>query len=317
MQSTVTLNRGDYLGGSDIPALLGISKYKTRWQLLREKAKMTPVAPVFANPAITYGNNMEPKIREYLNLGRDPSEMFREWKFERSLHGSDLMARGHLDGYDAENKTVLEIKTTNEYRGDNIRNYPDYLYQMLFYMIMPRPMLKSGILAVYMRPDDYNESFDETRLHIFKFTRQQMAKETAQLKAAIAKFLDDLAKIKANPELFEAELINDELATTTNKALAFERTIEELKAKEQQYKELKEKLAEQMEIFGVRSFNAGEFQVTLIDGTPETVETVKTCDFDTLELFYPEAAATCITETEKKKAGRRAAVRITRKRGGV
>lgn len=317
MQSSVSQNRDLYLGGSDIPAMLGISKYKTRWQLLKEKAHLIPITPVFANAAINYGNTMEPKIRDYLNEGRTADNMFNEAKFYKDLAYSPLQARGHLDGYDAESKTVLEIKTTNEYRGDNVRNYPDYLYQMLFYMIIPRPMLNAGMLAVYMRPDDYNEAFDETRLHIFKFTRREMAKEIKYLKEQIALFLSDLDNLIKNPEQCELDMMNAEIAETSKKALAFEKVIAELKEKEQEYKELKEQLAEQMAAYGVKTFDAGGYQITFVEGVPESMETVKTCDFDTLELFFPDAAANCLSVTEKKKAGRKPAVRITKKKGGV
>ena len=34
----VTKDRDKYIGGSDIAAILNISKFKTRWQLLKEKA---------------------------------------------------------------------------------------------------------------------------------------------------------------------------------------------------------------------------------------------------------------------------------------
>lgn len=315
MQSTVSQNRDLYLGGSDIPALLGISKYKTRWQLLKEKAQIVPVVGAFANPAITYGNTMEPKIRDYLNTGRAIECKYNEWKFEKPLKNTTLQARGHLDGFDPVNKICLEIKTTSEYRGDDVRNYPDYLYQMLFYMIMPRPALFGGVLAVYMRPDDYNEVFDETRLHVFKFKREEMKPEIKHLKAEIARFIEDLNNLIANPEQCELDMLNAEIAGTSERVLAFERVIAELKEKEQQYKELKEQLAEQMETFGVKTFEAGGYQITLVEGSPESVETVKTCDFDTLELFYPDAAAECIQQTEKKKAGRKTSVRITKKKG--
>jgi predicted phage-related endonuclease len=34
----VSEDRDKYIGGSDLPAILGLSKFKTRWQLLLEKA---------------------------------------------------------------------------------------------------------------------------------------------------------------------------------------------------------------------------------------------------------------------------------------
>lgn len=318
MQKTVTQNRADYLGGSDIPALLGISKYKTRYQLLKEKAHICEIKPVFANAAINFGNALEPKIRDYLNEGRDLTEKFLEWKFERSLdivRGTPLKARGHLDGFDASNRCCLEIKTTSETRGDDVRDYPDYLYQMLFYMDIPSPKIKSGILAVYVRPDDYNETFDETRLHIFRFELSEMKAEIKHLRAEIRRFLEDLAEIMANPEKAEADLIGGELAATSSKIIAFEQAIAELKEKESQLKELKEELTVQMVEHGVKSFDAGGYQITLIEGTPETVETVKVCDVEALELFYPDVAEVCLKETEKKKAGRAASVRVTKRKG--
>lgn len=317
MQKTVIEHRECYLGGSDIPALLGISKYKTRFQLLKEKAQIVPVEPVFVNKAIEYGVIMEPKIREYLNIGRSKANMFKEWKFERPLEGSTLRARGHLDGYAAASKACLEIKTTNKYRGADIRAYKDYLYQMLFYMDQPRPRLKRGILAVYERPDDYNETFEPERLHVFSFELAEMRPEIKRLRAEIEKFLADLQYMVCNPEKSEIELLGMELKTASENVLAFEKTIAELKEKEAEFKALKEELAGLMVQHGVKSFEAGGYQITLIDEIPETVETVKECDIDALELFFPDAAAECVQEIEKKKAGRRAAVRITKKKGGA
>ena len=33
----VTKDRDKYIGGSDVPIIMGLSPFKTRWQLLREK----------------------------------------------------------------------------------------------------------------------------------------------------------------------------------------------------------------------------------------------------------------------------------------
>lgn len=315
MQHSVIENRELYLGGSDIPALLGISHFKTRYQLLKEKAQLITIAPVFVNKAIQYGINMEPIIRDYLNQGRDPEDLFKEWKFETALDNSSLRARGHLDGYDAKSRTCLEIKTTSETRGDNIHDYPDYLYQMLFYMDTPRPRLKSGILAVYIRPDDYNEAFDETRLHIFRFELSEMKTEIKHLRAEVARFLADVETIKASPETCEVDLINRELAETSAKAVAFEKKIAALKEAEAEYKALKAELIKQMTAYGVPSFDAGGYQITLTDAKPETTETVEECDIEALKLFYPEVAAEVIQITEKTKAGRSASVRVTKRKG--
>jgi len=315
MQHSVIENRELYLGGSDIPALLGISPFKTRYQLLKEKAQIIPIAPVFVNKAIQYGITLEPVIRDYLNTDREPENQFKEWKFETPLDSSTLRARGHLDGYDARTRTCLEIKTTSETRGDSIRDYPEYLYQMLFYMDMPRPRLKSGILAVYIRPDDYNEYFDETRLHIFKFELSDMKSEIKHLRAEVARFLADVETIRANPEKCEADLINQELSETSAKAIAFEKKLAELKEAEAEYKALKAELIKQMTAYGVPSFDAGGYQITLTAEKPETVETVEEIDVEALKLFFPDVAAEVIHKVEKTKAGRSASVRVTKRKG--
>lgn len=38
MQDTVKVDRDKYVGGSDIPAILGLSNFKTRYELILDKA---------------------------------------------------------------------------------------------------------------------------------------------------------------------------------------------------------------------------------------------------------------------------------------
>ena len=38
MDFDVTIDRDKYIGGSDVPAIMGLSSFRTRWQLLLEKA---------------------------------------------------------------------------------------------------------------------------------------------------------------------------------------------------------------------------------------------------------------------------------------
>ena len=47
MQVSVKEHRENYLGGSDLVALLGISPYKTRFELLQEKAGLKPAFNFF------------------------------------------------------------------------------------------------------------------------------------------------------------------------------------------------------------------------------------------------------------------------------
>ena len=59
---------------------------------------------------------------------------------------------------------ILEIKTTSQIK-ENVNDYKVYLVQLLFYM--QNVEVERGMLAVYERPEDFNEEFDGERLQIF------------------------------------------------------------------------------------------------------------------------------------------------------
>ena len=62
----VKVDRDKYIGGSDIPIIMGISQFKTRFELLLEKAGLKENT-FDGNEYTEYGNIMEPKIRDYIN----------------------------------------------------------------------------------------------------------------------------------------------------------------------------------------------------------------------------------------------------------
>ena len=56
--ANVLVDRIHRLGGSEIPSVMGISPFKTRWQLLQEKAGI--IEPeVVDNKFVDYGMEME------------------------------------------------------------------------------------------------------------------------------------------------------------------------------------------------------------------------------------------------------------------
>ena len=66
MQKSVNEDRDKYIGGSDIPIIMGISPFKTRFDLLLEKAGLKE-NDFTGNEYTEYGNVMESKIRDYVN----------------------------------------------------------------------------------------------------------------------------------------------------------------------------------------------------------------------------------------------------------
>ena len=67
MQESVKQDREKYIGGSDIPVIMNISPYKSRFDLLLEKAGYK--TDMFEGNIYTeYGNQLEPAIRDYINM---------------------------------------------------------------------------------------------------------------------------------------------------------------------------------------------------------------------------------------------------------
>lgn len=176
----VTVDREKYIGGSDIPIIMGISQFKTRFDLLLEKAGLKE-NNFEGNEYTEYGNVMEPKIREYINkqLGKN----FVEGKH---INGD---IRCHTDGEDYT--TILEIKATSQIH-INVDDYKVYLVQLLFYMF--HTDRKSGMLAVYHRPEDFSEEFDEKRLQIFTIRIENYKELLEQINKAVEQFRTDLKK---------------------------------------------------------------------------------------------------------------------------
>ena len=66
MQTSVKEDRDKFIGGSDIPIIMNLSHFKTRWELLQQKAGL--IEDDFkGNDYTDYGNIMEGYIRDYIN----------------------------------------------------------------------------------------------------------------------------------------------------------------------------------------------------------------------------------------------------------
>lgn len=240
MQKSVKENRENYIGGSDIPIILGISPFKTRYELLLEKAGLKEIEEV-DNEYTRYGNTMEEKIRDYINKTYEKD--FKEGKHIIN----DI--RCHTDGEDKD--CILEIKTTSQIY-EKVDDYKNYLVQLLFYMHYAKKCF--GYLAVYERPSDFNEEFEEKRLKTYRIDIEDYKELLEQINQSLDKFRIDLSKLKENPFLTEEELIPTDLTSIPNKIIALEERLQEYKKIEQEQKELKEKLKEMMKEKNVKKW---------------------------------------------------------------
>lgn len=296
----VTEDRDKYIGGSDIPAILGISKFKSRWQLLLEKAGLEERS--FSGKRYTeYGHTIEPQIRDHINLIRSTNF------YPNRVIDDDF--RYHSDGFNGS--CVLEVKSTSE-TYSTVDGYMVYLVQLL--KGMEENQVEHGILAVYERPEDLNPVFDPKRLQIFDIKMEDYNNLLDYVNRELDKFRADLKRLKANPLLSEQDFlpIGNGLIALSNKIVAFEKQLAAMKDIEQQLEKAKNQLYAEMVKHNVKSWSApGGTRITRVDEVPATIKKVVTFDDKAFKAECPGIYDRYCREVEKKSGGRKGYVRIT------
>ena len=315
----VTKDRDKYIGGSDMPAIMGISKFRSRWDLLQEKA-LGKRSNFEGNEYTEYGKRMEPVIREYIN------KKYGHFVDDEVRIDGDL--RYHADGYEESNdmwegeSRLLEIKTTSdwyEYSEDAdcddafaaereflYAHYKSYLVQLLLGMRLFKSRI--GCLAIYHRPEDMSEELDPERLQEFIIRADEWGGLYEEMDRALDQFRIDRDKLEENPFLTEEDLQPTEIVKLADKALAIEQELVRLKQAEQEAKEVKAALKTAMEEHNVKKWTTNNgVQITLVpDGKDKTV---KEFDKDKFVAENKDLADTYMIEKVKK--GRKGYVRIT------
>lgn len=301
----VTIDREKYIGGSDIPIIMGISPFKTRFDLLLEKAGLKE-NDFTGNEYTEYGNIMEPKIRDFINENRE--DKFEEGKYIEN----DI--RCHTDGINKE--IVLEIKTTSQIH-EKVEDYKVYLVQLLFYMEYTKR--KHGKLAIYERPEDFNEEFDVKRLTQYDIRLEDFKELVEQINRAVDQFRLDLAKVKENPFITEEELLPVDLARLSSEVVILETELAKMKEIEDRYKAAKEELKVGMERVGLNKWETPNgTKITLVEDSPDKEVEIESYDEERFIKENPELheqynlklAEYKITKKEIKK-GKKGYVRIT------
>lgn len=294
----VKVDRNKYIGGSDIPAILGISPFRRRFDLLLIKADL--IHNEFdGNEYTEYGNILEPQIREYINATYKVN--FREDK----LINGDI--RCHVDGYDGI--SILEIKTTSQIC-DNVNDYKAYLSQLLFYM--QEYGCKIGYLAVYERPKDFNTTFDAIRLKVYEIDITKYEDFVKEIYEAVDQFRIDLVKVKENPFITEEDLQPTALIELSNKVVSLENQLAVYKNLETEYKELKQSLFNEMENYHLKSWKTnGGYTITRIDGSADVVEEKEEFDLKTFVKENPDLYQKYLVKKQTTKKGKTGYVKIT------
>lgn len=247
MQDSVNKDRDKYIGGSDIPIIMNLSPYKSRYDLLLEKAGYKE--DTFKGNIYTeYGNKMESKIRDYINTEvlKPKSNPFIEGKHTREAQGDEIIGvRIHTDGERTTNlgEEILEVKTTSNlsYKLDD---YKIYLVQLLFYMV--NTGAPYGRLAVYERPEDLSEDLNEDRLQLWAIEANDYLELIEEIGNAVNLFIEDLKKVKANPFISEEELTPQEIPDLVNLIVSLSQNKDKIASEIDTYKRSLYKALESM-----------------------------------------------------------------------
>jgi predicted phage-related endonuclease len=310
MQESVSKDREKFIGGSDIPIIMELSPFKSRFDLLLEKAGYKK-NDFEGNVFTEYGNTMESKIREHVNSqlistfveGKHIMDVPKDW----NEHPNGMRIRCHTDG--EIDDAILEIKTTSQIF-DSLDDYQIYLVQILFYMAMTGK--KTGLLAVYKRPDDMDETFNADNLQIWEIHMTDHHALLDDIKNAVSRFLDDLQKVKSNPFITEDELLPAEIPEITKRIIAFEQQVSRMKELEKKIKDEKDRLKTAMERAGVKKWETPNgYKITLIPDSDDKVEQEESFNAERFMAEHPELVEQYTETKDVIKKGKKGFVRIT------
>lgn len=154
--SNQSMNRKGFIGGSDIPIILGLSSYKTPLELYIDKTSELGSAWEETEQQ-KWGKLLEPVIlQEYANKHGVCVQSNVDF-----IHKDYPHLIGHLDGFIPETKTVIEIKTANHFtkhewgEENSDEMYLPYLCQVAFYCSVAN--VDEAVVAVLFGGATYKE----------------------------------------------------------------------------------------------------------------------------------------------------------------
>ena len=216
--------------------------------------------------------------------------------------------RYHADGFDGE--MVLEVKSTSDIH-HSIDGYKTYLVQLL--KGMEQNGVDKGILAVYERPQDMNPVFEPLGLQVFFVQLEEHQSLLNHINKEIDRFREDLARLKENPLLSEQDFLpGGNLVVLADKIAKFENQLASMKEIENQLKEAKKQLYNEMVKRNVKSWQTPNgTKITMVTETPAGTKRVIEFDAEGFMRDKPELYHSYCRVVEKKTPGKAGYVRIT------
>jgi len=245
----VVQHRDKWVGGSDVPAILGISKYKTQFQLAKEKTGIEP-SEFKGNEYTEYGNVLEPQIRDYINAINE-TNFVPDTRIDR-----EKGIRSNTDGYDAENQLILEIKTHG--KTPDVKSYEAQMQLYMYHFDV-----RYGWLALYERPGNFDAEFDADRLGIKVVHRDD--EYVQKILDAIETFWIRCEYLKEKPDMTEQEFMSvgqNELTIVAQQVEKLELQLVQFNQLQEKYKSMKKKLYDLMEEYDIKKWETDRIIIT-------------------------------------------------------
>jgi len=301
----VTKDRYKYIGGSDTPIIMGLSPFKTRWQLLLEKAQIVEPEEV-DNEYTRDGHRNEELIRNYYNndiFKNDPLE-------ETQTFSEDNVYRYNADGQNSE--LVWECKRVGETTYNSINDPRDkeckkYIVQLLKGMEINKK--EKGLLTISLRNGEF---YDNPELKEFYININDYQDYLKEINESVKIFLEDLTRLKENPDLQEKDFVPVEVVNYANEIQIIEDKLKMYKKLTEEQEELKTKLYEGMLNAGIKTWTTpNNIKITLVEEVPASVVEEEKFDEETFKKENEEEYKKYIKKIQKKKNGRRGYCLIT------
>lgn len=126
--------RKGYITGSDVSAILGLNKYKTAFDVWREKLGLVEPEDISEKPAVKAGNMLEDAVRKWFEKDTGLKVTMPDGLL---VHPKHHFMAGNIDGYIEAENAIFEAKTSGRTdgwgeNGDNTMP-PNYLCQVAHY----------------------------------------------------------------------------------------------------------------------------------------------------------------------------------------
>lgn len=213
------MDRTQFLGGSDIGVVLGLSKYKTPLELWAEKTGRTEPEDISDKPAVLWGNRLERVVAQHF-ADTNGVEITQE-----NRRVTDGFASAEVDFFIVDPDAILEIKTASLYLksawgeeghiNSNADSFipPDYWVQLQWQLLLHG--YDHGFFATLIGGQDYREysaeADPETQDLIYKraFEFWDLVKSDVPPRAnpSDVSFLNKLYSVKKDSEIITNESV--------------------------------------------------------------------------------------------------------------